>query len=197
MGKTKLIKEIIKRMVQLHPHLNVYNIDTKKIGDFTSRDGTMIVSDVAPDAYTTTGNHMVWQPLRDDKNEYNKFFKRILEAKKPAIVNIDETVNMKFGTEIPRELAILLLQGRAAGIHVIGGTQQVAKSPRELLSQATFIISFALKNEYDQSTMIRYLELDNQKRLGLKKYEFYYLNTDTDIPAKKFTSYEKLLPLIH
>lgn len=197
MGKTKLIKEIIRRLVSLHTHLNVYNLDTKKVGgDFSERDGTVILSEVAPDAYTTGGNRMVWKPIDDNRKEYDIFFKRILQAGLPAIVNIDETVNMKFGDSIPRELGILLYQGRAAGIHVIGGTQRVAQSPQALLSQATYIVSFLLKNPYDEKTMLRALELE-QDKLGLRKYQFYFLNTDLDLPAKKYNSYEQLIPLIH
>lgn len=200
MGKTKLIYEIIHKMTTINPHLNVYNLDTKKQGDFTERDGTMIVSAVAPDAFTTTGNRMVWKPLYDSRKEYDKFFHNILEAKLPAIVNIDECVNMRFGQEIPRELEILLMQGRGTGIHVIGGTQRVAKSPRELRSQATYIVSFVLRNEYDRNTMASELDLDAKKlgpNLGLRQYEFWFLNTNSEKEAKKYKSYHELLPLVH
>lgn len=196
MGKTKLIHEIIMRKLSLNPHLNIYHVDTKKRGDFSSADGTFIMSEFAPDAFTTTGNRLVWQPLRDDRKQYDLFFHRILSAGLPAIVNIDECANMRFNGEIPRELELLLLQGRAAGIHVIGGTQQVAKSPRELRSQATFLVAFNLRNRYDKSTMIEDLGLD-QKSLELRKYQFWFLNSDSDKEAQKFSRYQDFIQQVH
>ena len=196
MGKTKLIKEIIAKKVSLQPFLNVYNIDTKKRGDFTTADGTLIQSEHAPDAYKTTGNRMVWQPYYDDIDTYSTFFTRVLEAGLPAIVNIDETINMKFGSRIPRGLSILLAQGRLPGIWVIGGTQEVAASPRQLLSQATYLISFSLLNPYDERTMARMLHLETSS-LGLKKHQFWFLDTDSGSAAVKYNGYKDFIPRVH
>lgn len=195
MGKTKLIKEIISKKVTLQPFLNIYHIDTKKRGDFTTADGVLIQSEVSPDAYRTTGNRMVWQPYYDDMEVYSTFFTRILEAGLPSIVDIDETINMKFGSRIPRGLSILLAQGRLPGISVIGGTQEVAQSPRQLLSQATYIISFSLINPYDERTMARMLHLESSS-LGLKKHQFWFLDTDSSSPAVKYNGYKDFLPRV-
>src|SRR5258708_20072269 len=102
MGKTKLIKEWIRKKISIFPDFNVYHVDTKKRGDFSSYDGTMILSELPPEVYTTPGNRMVWQPLIDDKDYYTKFFLSILNAGIPAIVNIDEAINMNFGGDPPR-----------------------------------------------------------------------------------------------
>lgn len=194
MGKTKLIKEVIRKKTSTQPYLNIYHLDTKKKGDFTEKDGNVIASEVHPRAFNTAGNRMVWQPLIDDKEEYSKFFLSILQAGLPAIVNIDESINMNFNGNIPRGLSILLAQGRLPGIHVIGGTQEVARAPRQLLSQASNIICFNVFNAYDENMMLRYLRLHEQKNLNLKKYEFYFLRPDVDNTATFMQSYQEVLP---
>jgi hypothetical protein len=183
MGKTWVIKRIIMRKLDYNPDLIVYHIDTKKKGDFTERDGRMIRSEFAPLASHKPGDRIVWQPFYDDIDEYDLFFTRILNAGMPAIVNIDESINMKFGMRIPRGLSILLAQGRLPGIHVIGGTQEVAKAPRQLLSQASYIICFSLFNEYDERAMLRYLRLEGSKHLNLRAHQCMLFRPDEDASA--------------
>lgn len=182
------------------PSLNVYHIDTKKRGDFSSADGTMYLSEVAPPAFTTPGNRLVWQPYEDNKEQYSKFFLSILNAGLPAIVNIDEAINMVFGglDNIPRGLKILLAQGRLPGIHVFGGTQEVARSPRQMHSQAFHIISFNVINDYDERMMLRMLRLSDKgtKKLGLKRFEFYHIRPDIDDSARLYHTWEELVASI-
>lgn len=196
MGKTHLIKRIIKKKLDIQPFLNVYHLDTKKRGDFSSQDGMMVVSEFSPKAFTTQGNRLVWQPLIDDIEEYSSFFLNILNAGLPAIVNIDESINMKFNERIPRGLSILLAQGRLPGIHVIGGTQEVARAPRQMLSQASHIISFNVINDYDERMMLKYLRMKEEKSLNLRKYQFRYLRPDIDDIAMFMNDVSNLLPLV-
>jgi len=196
MGKTKCIKEIIRKKISIQPMYNVYHLDTKKRGDFTSADGMMVLSEHAPPPFTSGGHRMVWQPAVDDIEEYSKFFTSILNAGLPAIVNVDEAKNMVFNGRIPRGLSILLAQGRLPGIWVIGGTQEVAQSPRQMLSQASHIICFSVINAYDENMMLRYLRIHDRKTLGLKKHQILYLRPDIDDNARFMTGYDQLLPLI-
>jgi hypothetical protein len=179
----------------MHPELNLYIVDTKQIGDYSNRDGFMIGGRKAPDPLQGFGDRLVWQPETDDKEGYNFFFKSILRAKKPALVVLDEAANFKFGNEGPRELEILLKQGRAAGIHVLCGTQEVARCPRQMLSQARYIVSFNLLNRYDVNAMKEYLSL-SQSKMELSGHQFWYRDTNSERPARKFNRYEQLLPLV-
>src|SRR6266487_4388137 len=52
MGKTTLIKELVSMMYETYPY-NVYHVDTKHQGDFSSRDGKVIVSEFAPPVFST------------------------------------------------------------------------------------------------------------------------------------------------
>ena len=197
MGKTKLIKEIIKKKRSIQPLLNVYHLDTKKRGDFSSADGIMYIGDVPPPAFKDGGHSVVWQPYEDNKNAYSKFFLDILNAGQPAIVNVDEAINMTFGgiDNIPRGLKILLAQGRLPGIHVLGGTQEVARSPRQMHSQAFHVISFNVINDYDERMMLRMLRLSERglKKLGLKQYQFYHIRPDVDERAILYSGYPEFI----
>jgi hypothetical protein len=200
MGKTKLVKEIIRKKTSVQPWLNIYHLDTKKLGDFSAADGTMILSENPPKAFTTGGNRLVWQPIDDNREKYSKFFLDILHTGLPSIVNIDEAANMCFGgtDNIPRGLKLLLMQGRKPGIHVFGGTQEVARSPRQMHSQAHHIISFNVTNEYDERTMLGMLRLRERDytKLGLKRFEFWHLRPEVDDHPTLYHSYEQFVDKI-
>lgn len=201
MGKTYAKRALIERELSLHRHMNVYHLDTKKRGDYSSRDGTMIYSDIAPDAFKTGGNRLVWQPVRDDERQYNRFFKNILDTGLPSIIDIDEVLSLVFGDHTPRELDIVATQGRASGISIYGGSQRVANSARELLSQVNHLIVFSLTNPYDMNAMIRQLELVDEKgkyvkSLGLAKQQIWYKDVDSGLPAIKFKNIQELMKTI-
>lgn len=198
MGKTKLVKEIIKKKLTTQPWLNIYNLDTKHLGDFTSRDGVMYIGEPPP-VFRDGGHKVVWQPIEDDINVYSKFFSDILHADFPSIVYIDEAVNMKFGNStnnIPRGLKILLAQGRLPGIHVFAGTQELAGSPRPLISQCTHLFGFNVEIEYDERMLMEYLRLDHLKHLGLKRWQFYHRNRDKGSAAVLYNSFEEYVSKI-
>ncbi len=200
MGKTKLIKEIVRKKISVQPYLNVYHIDTKKRGDFSKSDGDMYIGETPPPAFTDGGHRVVWQPYDDNKTLYSKFFMDILNAGHPALVDIDEAINMVFGgiDNIPRGLKILLAQGRLPGIHVLGGTQEVARSPRQMHSQAYHVISFNVINDYDKRMMLNMLRLNERgmKDLQLKRFEFWHLRPDVDDTAIKYHTYQDFVDKI-
>lgn len=200
MGKTTFVKAVINKKLENFPYYNVYHLDTKHLGDFDDRDGTVIRSWEPPNVFTTPGNRMVWQPTEDNKGNYSRFFMDILSAGIPAIVDIDETKNMVFGKidNIPRGLGLLLYQGRLPGINVYGGTQEVYQSPRAMFSQAADVISFDVDNSYDEEMMLRYLRLKEEglKHLDLRPHEFWHRDKDSGAKARKFMSYHDFLSMI-
>jgi hypothetical protein len=197
MGKTKMIKEIIRKMRSIQPWLNVYHLDTKRQGDFTGIDGTMWYTEKPPPVFTGLGQSMVWQPYSDDLSAYSDFFTNILRAGKPAIVNIDEAINMRDNNRIPRGLSILCAQGRMPGISVMAGTQEVARAPRQLRSQASHILTLNLNNEYDERIMKSHMRMyDKGSKLDLRKYQAWYIRPDIDDVPIFISGYEKLLDYI-
>ena len=208
-GKTTFVKAVIGKKLENFPYYNVYHVDTAKKKDvktgdyeYTEADGRVISSAMAPPAFTTYGNRMVWRPFEDNKEEYSKFFMGILDAGIPSIVNIDETKNMVFGKlhNIPRCLGLILYQGRAPGINVYGGTQEVYQSPRAMYSQASDVISFDVDNQYDENMMLNYLRLnegeDAIRHLNLKKFEFWHRDKDSGSRSRLFKDYHDFLSLV-
>lgn len=196
MGKTRLKREVIRHLKMKHPLLNIYHLDTKKRGDYTRADGQIVLATMPPPAFATPGNTVVWQPISDNRKMYDQFFRSILDAGLPAIVDIDETKNLKFGQEPLRELGILLAQGRLPGIHVISATQQVSKSPTEMAGQSTYLVSFFMQNDYDKRAMANEMGISSEDIRKLKKYQFYFMNTDIDSTAKKFNHYADIIKFI-
>jgi hypothetical protein len=123
----------------------------------------------------------------------------ILNADQPAIVNIDECINMRFGASdnIPRGLKILYNQGRLPGIHVLAGTQEHARAPRQAHSQATHTVVFNVTNKYDENSMIEAMNLKERgiKKLNLSKYHFYH-RADGDDVGILYPTYHDFLPKI-
>jgi hypothetical protein len=98
----------------------------------------------------TPGAVQIWQPPDDDLDEYDLWFKRILYARKPAIVKIDELSSIvdKRG-EAPEYYKKLNKQGRAFGILIMSLSQEAAYIPRQTLGQTTHVVRFRLLDGYD------------------------------------------------
>lgn len=171
----------------MYPHLNKYHIDPKKGKDYTEADGMLIRSEHPPDAFKDVSyQSLVWRPINESVAAYDAFFTSILDAALPCIVDIDEISNMVFGDgRVPRGLSLLLSEGRSLGIHVLGGMQKIAKSPRDFIGQSTYLVSFYMQREYDRNTIAKELDIDPRLIKDLKKYEYYAANTDTGV-VKKF-----------
>jgi hypothetical protein len=199
MGKTYFTKMVIAKKLEVQPWLNVYHLDTKHRGDFSERDGRVYVGSPPP-AFTDGYHKVVWQPYEDSITAYSKFFLNILNAGQPAIVNIDECVNMRFGASdnIPRGLKILYVQGRLPGIHVIAGTQEHARAPRQAHSQAWNVATFNLTNPYDETSMLNAMRLKERgiKKLNLKKMQFYFIRPDVDDVGVLYNTAQEFIPKV-
>jgi len=145
-----MAKELLSRLRSAYPAARIYVLDTKQAGDFDSLDGYRIDSQEAPDALRTPGALQIWQPPDDDLDEYDRWFKRILYARKPAIVKIDELSSIidKRG-EAPEYYKKLNKLGRALGILLISLSQEAAYIPRQTLGQVTHVVRFRLLDGYD------------------------------------------------
>lgn len=195
-GKTTFDKALINAYCAKYPWLNVYILDSKKQGDFTSRDGKVYNSFEPPPILSGIGQRQVWQPLEDDYDMYDAYFTNILQAGKPCIVLIDESNNLKFGTRIPKGYVLLLSQGRKPGIFTITNSQEVAGALRQAFSQATHIVSFSVWNEYDARMMKNYLRLPTDKPLPLSgKHSFLHINKDKMGSPILYDDYRKFIPV--
>lgn len=196
-GKTTLDKALLRAIIYKYPYLNTYILDSKKLGDFSDRDGKMIRSYDPPPPLTGVGQKQVWQPVIDDINAYDKYFSNILNLGKPAIVLVDESKNLKFGTRAPKGYELILAQGRKPGISVITNYQEVANGLRQGQSQPTHVVSFSVWNSYDERLAKQYLRVVGDGPLPLAgKHSFLYINRDRMSKPLLFRDFRSFIPYI-
>jgi hypothetical protein len=194
-GKTTFANELLDRLKRAYPAANIYVLDTKQSGrDFEHLPGRIRTRE-APDALATPGAIQVWQPDQDDVSEYDKWFTRIYEARKPAIVLVDELSNIggSTGRSYPRGYNLLMKQGRALAISVISLTQEAAYIPRSTFGQTTHIVRFSLRNAYDGKEADRAMGRE-QKELGQNppdRYGFYYATMNTPGRIRYYSDYKR------
>jgi energy-coupling factor transporter ATP-binding protein EcfA2 len=186
-GKTYFSKKLYSKLAHKY-RLHIYIVDSKKQGDFTTRDGRIIRSFSPPDPFSSLEPDIqIWQPVEDNDDMYSSFYNNILKAGIPAIVVTDETKNIMVKKDPPRGYTLLLTQGRLPGIHTISCTQEVAKAPRQMFSQASHICCFSLFNAYDENLMKRYLKIYSKKPLPFQgKHSMIYIQPDIDGEPKIF-----------
>lgn len=160
-GKTSFTRDLIRFLRREYPALRTYVLDSKAIGDFDDLRG-VIRSEEPPDALRTAGAIQVWQPPDDNRDHYNAWFERILHARKPALVVVDELSSIvgERGDRTPIGFAKLQKQGRGLDISVISLTQEAHYIPRTILGQATHLIRFRLEDERDAAKVDRKLGRD-------------------------------------
>lgn len=194
-GKTTFDKALIRAHLRKQPYLNVYILDSKKQGDFDSRDGKVYLSYEPPPVLTGIGQRQVWQPMVDDLDMYDQYFRNILEHGRPCIVLVDESKNLKQGMHAPKGYELILAQGRLPGIHVITNYQEVANGLRQGLSQATHVVGFSVSNPYDENALKRYLQLPTKEPMQFKgPYSFYYINKKKQSRPVLYTRYQQFIP---
>lgn len=193
-GKTTFDKSLIRGYLRKYPWLNVYILDSKKLGDFSERDGKVWNTYDPPPLLTGIGQKQVWQPVTDDIDMYDRYFTRILQAGKPCIVLIDESKNLKFNTRVPKGYELLLSQGRLPGIFTITNSQEVANGLRQAFSQPTHLVCFSVWNAYDERIMKSYLRLPTDQPMPLNgKHSFMYINRDKMGKAISFKDYHSFI----
>lgn len=160
-GKTFLMREFLKLLaIGTQSRIPINIIDSKMMGDFDSLSrkgiGTIYRGNQLPPVENKDGSpFIIWQPLEDDMENYNQYFKQIYDSRKPCIVFIDELSSITGRTGIaPRYYSILLKQGRGMKISVITLSQMARLVPLELLSQLMHIIIMNLNSERDKKKLV-------------------------------------------
>lgn len=184
-GKTTFGRRLLQFLRNSYPAARVYVLDTKQIGDFDDLPGR-IKGPIVPDTLLTPGGVQVWQPPENDIKAYDQWLKKILGARKPAIVFIDELLSLggRTGNSYPQGYNQLQTQGAGLDIGVISLSQEAAYIPRTLLGQTTHLVRFALLDEHDALKVDKYLRRPKSER-GTQppRYSFYYRRVDgTDDP---------------
>lgn len=191
-GKTVFDKALLRSYRQVYPWINTYILDTKKLGDFTDRDGKIWRTYDPPPPLTGIGQRQVWQPIADNMDAYDTYFTNILQTGKPAVVLVDESKNLKFGNRAPKGYELILAQGRLPGIHVITNYQEIANGLRQGLSQPKHIVGFSMWNPYDERQMKAALRWPSAMPLPQKgQHALLYINRDKMAQPVLFNGYQE------
>lgn len=198
-GKTTLCKSILWDIVNKTNHsIPVYLLDSKISGDFKEMyrrgSGKLYTGNELPPIHEPRkfGAFQVWQPLEDDKELYNEYFKQIYETRQPAIVFVDEmsSVTGITGTP-PRYMDILLKQGRGLNIGFFGISQSSGYLPFSFLRQTTHLIKMRLDSSKDAKKLEDYLGKDAHLA-PLHEHGFYYRNITKPIATNKTIYYKNI-----
>lgn len=98
---------------------------------------------------------VVWKPPEDNVKAYDDWLERILKARQPALIVIDEVSSLGKGSALSYAPALpkVLKQGRGLYIPCIVESQEAHLMPRQILGQASHMIRFGLKNEADNEKL--------------------------------------------
>lgn len=181
-GKTTLAKELVMHLQRAYPAARTYFLDTKQSGDFDDVDALRVSDAVPPDPLRTPGASIIWEPPDEELDAFDEWFKKILHARDPAIVLVDElsTILNKAGGGTLYFNRLLKL-GRSLGISVISLSQEAAYIPRNVLGQTTHVVRMRLLNDYDGKKLDRAVGRP-QEELGAPiadKYGFWHRRTDS------------------
>lgn len=150
--------------------------------DFAGWPG--IIEQEEPPRPHTTGVQ-VWRPVYDSLDNYERYFEQLLEAGGPRIVYVDETSSIanKRG-EAGVAFQKLLKQGRGKRMLFIGGAQETAYIPRQLITQATHFVRFRLIGRYDTLMGNRLTGRAEKADEPRAEHGFIYARSDLKVPVE-------------
>lgn len=144
----------------------------------------------APDLLRSPTYTQVWTPDTDIAQLYDAWLHKLLYAREPAIVLIDELASLPNDMEKWPGLIKLLKQGRKHGTTMIVLTQEIANVTLTVFRQMSHFANFRINNEiYDLSMARKYLNIaKEEQRPPTNQYGFFYRKTSGQFPMREFAS---------
>lgn len=192
-GKTTFARQLIPRM-RAWFHVPVIIFDTKGQGEFDDIATTLSIDQRAPE-FPSDNGVFVWKPPLDMLEEYDLFLERILKARRPCFVVIDELANFGRGNPdsyVPN-YALLLKQGRGLNICTLSMVQEYAAIPRQTVGQTSHLFRFHLLNDYDRLRLNRMLGLSKMQQ-DLEPpvpFGFFYRRVDKPGPVYSYNNWQE------
>jgi ABC-type dipeptide/oligopeptide/nickel transport system ATPase component len=191
-GKTHYAKDLLEYYRVHYPHAKRYVLDSTEDGMEGVVGKMEIRGNRIPDLLKNAAHTQVWVPDTDVPGNYNTYFEKILYARQPAIVFVDEIASLTNGrnTDPLDGFIKLLKQGRKHDITVINLTQEIARVPQSMFKQMTHFVLFRINNEtYDISMARKYLDVDKEHfDHPQAKYGFKHKRTDGEYSVKEYQS---------
>lgn len=177
-GKTTWGKHLIAGLFKLSSDAGLYVLDSK--GDPKDFDGWPgIMEQAAPPRPMKRRDIQVWRPPRDDLAAYDAWFEGIREARRPAVVLVDElsTISDKSGEGV-QGYQKLQKMGRSLGITTVTFSQELAGIDRRVIGQVTHFVRFGMMGEYDQRRANVLMGRGPKEPEPPDPYGFWYLRVD-------------------
>jgi hypothetical protein len=189
-GKTVFTcRGLLKYMQKHYPEVPRYIVDSTADPDMDKLvpNNLHVEGNKAPDLLRESSRTLIWTPDNSKiPSEYNRWFNRINDSRKPAIVVIDEIASMT--KEALEGLETLFKQLRKHGGTVIGETQEIAKVDTTFFRQLTHFFQFTISPEpYDLNMARKYLAISKEEyEQPSNKYGFHYRRTRGNHKAIEF-----------
>lgn len=162
-GKTRFSLGLVEYLRRLNPQVPRYILNSTG-DDMPEVHAPMtFYGNLVPDTMNGGTYTQVWTPDTDDLDAYNEWMLKILQARRPAIVLIDEVASLTGNSKQIKVLEghmKLLKQGRKHGITVINETQELTRVPTVMFNQMEYYVQFRINNDITQVTAARrYLDV--------------------------------------
>lgn len=196
-GKTRFSVALLEYYRRQFPHAKRYVLDSSGDGMPEVHAPAVVEGDRVPDLLTRSVYTQVWQPETDILDNYNEWLLRILRARQPAIVLIDELASLTSydtASNILEGHFKLLKQGRKHGITVINETQEIARVSLTIFRQMSWFVQFRLNRDpWEWSRARNYLNiLKEEQNAPSAPYGFFMRRVTGNFPAREFRSYQEL-----
>jgi hypothetical protein len=187
-GKTYGAVSIMEYLRRQYPMAKRYFIDSsddeKTVKLLASP--VQIRGNKAPDLLNDSAHTLVWTPDTDKSAEYEAFFEKLLAAREPQIIIVDESSSVdQFESYIK-----LLKQARKHGGTIISLSQSIAGADQEMFRQMKHFLQFLINPDvYEWSACRRLLQISKEdQREPTGRYGFFYRRLEAGYTAREFRS---------
>jgi hypothetical protein len=181
---------------RLYPHAKRYILDSSGDGMPEVYAAHRHTGDSIPPTLLSPAYTLIWEPETDQLELYNAWLLRILQAREPAIVLVDEIASLTGYTSagVLEGHFKLLKQGRKHGITVINCTQEMTRVPLVMFRQMSYFVQFRLNRDpYELARARAYLDMTREEhKAPSTQYGFFMRHTGGNFPVKEYRSYHDL-----
>lgn len=191
-GKTTALKYLDAAYTRLFPGMRHFVFDSKFDGDFDTWPGR-VQSDKAPARPGSNQRYQVWQPIKLDPEEIEKWL-WMVRHHGPAVLEVDELVHLCYGRgTYSDEYNTILKTGRGIKVGVITLTQELSKIPSNAFKQSDHRLGFYIDKAAEYDRRIRDALLKSKVDDPNDEYGFYYQHKNGRGEPKYYPSIQKFL----
>jgi DNA helicase HerA-like ATPase len=188
-GKTRFGVALLEYIRRQYPTVKRYILNSSADSMAGVYSPIEVEGNAVPDLLVRPDHTLIWTPDIDDLEAYNTWLLKLLAAREPAIVFLDEIASLlsKNGDALEGHIK-LLKQGRKHGITVMNLTQEITKVPTAMFRQMSHYVQFRIGEDTPElSAARRFLHVTKeQQRNPLNQYGFYHRKTSINSPTREY-----------